>query len=147
MTSGLAAATQSLAQHEEPRAARWRTRGWLAAAGAAVAAAAAIAVLATSGASAASYRGVDSVTGVSGRAQLRDTPAGTQIDLTATGLPSNEECILVAVDHGRTEIAGSWHVTYRGWARMVGTTGFAASGLTALRIESLTGAVLLSIRM
>jgi hypothetical protein len=30
---------------------------------------------------------------------------------------------------------------------MVGTTGFAASGLTALRIESLTGAVLLSIRM
>jgi hypothetical protein len=143
--SGRDEASQSLVQQGESRASRWRRRGWLAAAGAAVAAAATVAVLANSGGSAASYRAVDSATGVSGRVQLQDTPAGTQIDLTASGLPGDEECILVAVNHGRTEVAGSWHVTYGGWARMVGTTGFAASRLTALRIESLTGVVLLSI--
>jgi hypothetical protein len=134
-------------QREERKLSRPRRR-WLAAAGAALAAAAAaVAVLASSGASPVTYRAVDSATGVSGRAELHGTPAGTQIDLTASGLPGSERCILVAVNHGRAEIAGSWHVTYDGWAHVIGTTGFPPSRLTFLRIESVTGHLLLSIRM
>ena len=92
-------------------------------------------------------RAVDSVTGVSGHAQLHGTPAGTQIDLTASGLPGDERCILVAVTSGGSDIAGSWDATYDGWARIAGTTAFPANQLTALRIESDTGILLLSIRV
>src|ERR1700733_1142138 len=61
-------------------------------------AAIAVALLTDSGTQAArTYRAADSMTGVSGQAQLHDTPAGTQIDLTASGLPENEGCVLIAV--------------------------------------------------
>lgn len=126
---------------------RPRTRHWLLAAAAAGAAAiVAVAALLVSGASIQTFRG-HSATGISGNAQLHDTPTGTQIDLTASGLPANERCILVAVTHHGTDIAGSWNATYDGSARIAGTTAFAASQLTALRIESDTGSVLLSIRV
>jgi hypothetical protein len=130
------------------RGIRPRTRRWLPAAGAALAAAAAaVAVLVSSGAPARTFRAADSATGVSGHAQLHDTPTGTQIDLTASGLPGHERCILVAVTHGGTDIAGSWDAAYDGSAKMVGTSAFPANQLTALRIESDTGILLLSIRV
>ena len=93
------------------------------------------------------YHAADSATGVSARAQLHDTPTGTQIDLTATGLPAHQRCILVAVGHAGADIAGSWDATYGGSARIIATTAFPASQLTALRIESDTGALLASIRL
>ncbi len=120
----------------------------LLAAGAALAAAAAfLAMLMISGPAARSFRAVDSATGVSGRAQLHGTPTGTQIDLTTSGLPGGERCILVAVARDGADIAGTWDATYDGSARIVGTSAFPASQLTALRIESDTGLLLLSIQV
>jgi hypothetical protein len=112
-----------------------------------VAAAAFLAVLVISGPSARSFRGVDSTTGVSGRAQLHGTPTGTEIDLTASGLPGGERCILVAVARAGADIAGTWDTTYDGSARIAGTSAFPASQMIALRIESDTGLLLLSIRV
>jgi hypothetical protein len=136
-----------------PRATRLRAtrprhrRSLLAAVAAAAAAAAFLAALVISGPSAPSYRAVDSATGVSGHAQLHATPAGTEIDLTATGLPPGKRCILVAVAPGGADIAGTWDATYDGSARIAGTSAFPPSRLTALRIESDTGILLLSIRV
>ena len=113
----------------------------------AAAAAAFLVALAISGPSVRSFRAADSATGVSGRAQLHGTPAGTQIDLTATGLPGGKRCVLVAVAPGGADIAGTWATTYDGSARITGTSAFPASRLTALRIETSTGTLLLSIRV
>ena len=128
-------------------AVRLRSRRSLLAAAAAAAAAVAFLAALVTGPSVRSFRAVDSSTGVSGRAQLHGTPAGTQIDLTATGLPGGRRCILVAVSPGGADIAGTWAATYDGSARIAGTSAFPASRLTALRIESDTGVVLLSIRV
>lgn len=123
------------------------TSKWLAAAGVVLAAASAVAVLVSSGAPARTFRALDSATGVTAYAQLKDTPTGTQINLTASGLPRNERCILVAVTRAGSDIAGSWAATYYGSARIAGTTAIHANQLTALRIESDTGVLLLSIRV
>jgi Putative zinc-finger len=143
------AGTRIPAQPAEPAPAR-RPRAWRwaqAGAAALAAAAVAVAVLVSSGATPPTYRAADGATGVSARAQLHDTPAGTQIDLTATGLPAQQRCILVAVGHDGTDIAGSWDATYGGSARIIATTAFPASQLTALRIETDTGTLLVSIRL
>jgi anti-sigma factor RsiW len=130
------------------RGIRLRTRQRLLATGVALATAAAfLAVLVTSGPLATSFRAVDRTTGVSGRAQLHGTAAGTEIDLTATGLPGGEHCILVAVARDDADIAGTWNATYDGSARTAGMSAFPASQLTALRIESDSGRLLLSIRV
>jgi Putative zinc-finger len=137
-----------LLQTRRTPAGRPAARRWLTAAGTALAAAvAAIALLISSGAPARTFRAVDTATGVSGRAQLHDTPAGTQINLTATGLPANERCKLVAVTRHGTDIAGTWTATYHGSAQIAGTTAFRPGQLTALRIESDTGSLLLTIRL
>jgi hypothetical protein len=118
------------------------------AAGAALtAAAAAVAALVGSGGQARTFRAADQATGVSGYAQLSATPVGTQINLTASGLPGSERCILVAVTRSGSDIAGSWAAAYDGSARIAGTTAIHVNQLTALRIESGTGALLLSIRV
>jgi hypothetical protein len=124
-----------------------RSRRSRLAAAAAAAAAAFLVALVISGPSERSFSAADGATGVSGRAQLHGTPAGTQIDLTATGLPGGKRCILVAVASGGAEIAGTWAATYDGSARIAGTSAFPASRLTALRIETNTGILLLSIRV
>jgi hypothetical protein len=125
-----------------------RTRRWRPTAGAALAAVAAtVAAPVSSSASDRTFRALNSATGVSGRAQLHDTPTGTQIDLTASGLPAAQRCILVAVTRSGTDIAGSWDATYGGSARIAGRSAFRANQLTAIRIESDTGILLLSIRM
>jgi hypothetical protein len=127
---------------------RPRTRRWLVAAGAAMAAAATvIMLLVSSGAPAHTFRAADRATGVSGSAQLTATPAGTQISLTVSGLPSSERCILIAATRGGSDIAGSWAAAYDGSARIAGMTAIRAGQLTALRIESDTGVLLLSIRV
>lgn len=118
----------------------------LAAVAVAAAAVAFLAVLVISGPSP-SFRAVDSATGVSGHAQLHGTPTGTEIDLTARGLPAGKRCMLVAVAGGSTDIAGTWGTTYDGSARIAGTSAFPPSRLTALRIVSDTGLVLLTIRV
>jgi len=131
-----------------PRLAQRRRRRVLAvAATAACPVAAAVALLASTAASVRTFRAADTVTGVSGSAQLHDTPTGTQIDLTATGLPANQRCVLVAVTPKGSDIAGSWGATYGGSARIAATTAFYASQLTALRIETNTGVLLLSIHL
>jgi hypothetical protein len=127
---------------------RPRARRWLVAAGAAMATAATVIMaLVSSGAPARTFRAADRATGVSGSAQLTATPAGTQISLTASGLPSSERCILVAATRGGSDIAGSWAAAYDGSARIAGMTAIRAGQLTALRIESDTGVLLLSIRV
>jgi hypothetical protein len=128
------------------RAIRPRPRRSLKAAAAAGAIAIAfLAALAITGPSAPSYRAVDSATGVSGRAELHSTPAGTAIDLTVSGLPRSTRCVLVAVARGGADIAGTWNTTYDGSARISGTSAIPARQLSALRIESDTGTLLLSI--
>jgi len=106
-----------------------------------------VAVLVSTAGSVRTFPAADAATGVSGSARLHDTPTGTQIDLTATGLPANQRCILVAVTHNGSDIAGSWDATYGGSARIAATTAFRASQLTVLRIETSTGVLLLSIHL
>jgi hypothetical protein len=93
------------------------------------------------------YHAVSTVSGVSGQVQLHGTPTGTEIDLTASGLPAGKRCILLAVARDGTDIAGTWNATYHGSARIAGTSAFSPSQLTALRIESDSGLLLLSIRV
>jgi hypothetical protein len=107
------------------------------------AAAAFLGVLVITGPSDRSFRAADSATGVSGHPELH----GTQIVLTATGLPGGKRCILVAVSSGGTDIAWTWDATYDGTARIAGTSAFPASRLTALRVESDTDVLLLRIRV
>jgi hypothetical protein len=131
-----------------PRLAQRRRRRLAVAATAAGAVAAAVvAVLVTTAGSVRTFPAADAATGVSGSARLHDTPTGTQIDLTATGLPANQRCILVAVTPNGSDIAGSWEATYGGSARIAATTAFHASQLTALRIETNKGVLLLSIHL
>jgi hypothetical protein len=133
-----------------PRLAQRRRRRRLLAvavtAAGAVAAAVAAVLVSTAG-SVRTFPAADAATGVSGSARLHDTPTGTQIDLTATGLPANQRCILVAVTPKGSDIAGSWEATYGGSARIAATTAFHAGQLTALRIETNTGVLLLSIHL
>jgi hypothetical protein len=123
----------------------WR---WLLPAGTGLAAGAAIAgALLITGPTVPTYHAVSTVSGVSGQAQLHSTPAGTEIDLTATGLPGGKPCILIAVARDGADIAGTWNATYSGAARIAGTSAYPSSQLTALRIESDSGLVLLTIRV
>jgi Putative zinc-finger len=131
-----------------PRLGHRRRRRLLAvAATAAGAVAAVVPVLVSTAGSVRSFPAADAVTGVSGSAWLPDTPTGTQIDLTATGLPANQRCILVAVTPKGSDIADRWEATYGGSARITTTTAFHASQLIALRIETNTGVLLLSIHL
>ena len=121
---------------------------WLAAAAAVVTAAAVaalMAVLARPGTSA--FHAADRVTGVYGQARLHGTAAGTEIELTVTGLPPGERCVLVAVSPGGTEIAATWSATYDGTARITGTSAIAEGLLSAVRVESAAHRVLLSIKV
>jgi len=131
----------------QPRRRRRRRLLVGAATAAGAVAAAVVAVLVTTAGSARTFPGADAATGVSGSARLQDTPTGTQIDLTATGLPANQRCILVAVTPNGSDIAGSWEATYGGSARIDAITAFHASQLTALRVETNTGHLLLSIHL
>lgn len=122
----------------------WR---WLLAAGTGLAAGAVVAALLLAGPTVRTYHAVNTASGIRGQAELHSTPTGTEIDLTASGLPAGERCILVAVARGGTDIAGTWNATYTGSARIAGTSAYPASQLTTLRIETNSGLILLSIRV
>jgi anti-sigma factor RsiW len=119
-------------------------RRWLA--GAAVAGAA-VAVLAAVGLgrSAPTFRAFDHTTGVHGAARVHAAPTGAEIELTVVGLPAGERCVMVAVSAGGSAVAGTWNATYDGMARVAGTSAIPMGRLTALRIESGSGRLLLNI--
>jgi len=125
---------------------RHRVTRWWAAAGAAVAAAvvAVIGVI-SSHPDAPGFQAVNPATRVHGQAMLRATPTGTQIDLTVSGLPAGQRCILVSVSPGGTAIAGTWIAQYSGTAQITGISAIPISQLTALRIEAPSHRLLLSI--
>jgi len=129
----------------------WRPvtrRRWLAVTVAAAAAAAAAVITGVAARPAApAFRAFDRASGVHGQASLLATPAGTQIELTVTGLPAHVHCTLVAVSAAGTDVAGSWNATYSGAARVEGTTAIPVTRLKALRIESPTRRLLLRITM
>jgi hypothetical protein len=121
------------------------TRRW-AAAGAAVAATVIAVIAVISGHPAApGFQAVNPATRVHGQAMLRATPTGTQIDLTVSGLPAGQRCILVSVSQAGTAIAGTWTAQYSGTAQITGTSAIPISQLTALRIEAPSHRLLLSI--
>jgi predicted anti-sigma-YlaC factor YlaD len=131
-----------------PLPARWRR--WWAIGGAAAASVAAATVLAlqlSAGPARPAFAAVDRATGVHGQAELRATATGTQIDLSVSGLPSGERCTLVAVSPSGTAVAGTWQATYDGTAHITGISAISVGQLTALRIESPTAQLLLSIHV
>jgi len=121
------------------------TRRWTVAG--AAAAAAVIAVIAVISAHPArpGYQAVNPATRVHGQATLRATPTGTQIDLTVSGLPAGQRCILVSVSPAGTAIAGTWTAEYSGTAQITGTSAIPRSQLTALWIEAPSHRLLLNI--
>jgi Putative zinc-finger len=125
---------------------RRASRRWLAAAAVAVAGAA-VTVLAAAGLgrSAPTFRAFDHATGVHGAARLHPAPTGAEIELTVAGLPAGERCVMVAVSARGSDVAGTWSATYDGIARVAGTSAIPVGRLTALRIESGTGRLLLNI--
>jgi anti-sigma factor RsiW len=121
-------------------------RRWLAGAAVAVAGAA-VAVLAAVGLgrSAPTFRAFDHTTGVHGAARLHAAPTGAEIELTVAGLPAGERCVMMAVSARGSDVAGTWNATYDGMARVAGTSAIPVGRLTALRIESGSGRLLLNI--
>ena len=121
-------------------------RHWPTAAGAVIAA---VAIAVTTAVSAhparAGYRAFDPATGVHGQASLRATPAGTQIDLTVTGLRAGQPCILVTVSGAGADVAGTWTADYDGAAEITGASAIPVSQLTALHIEAPSHRLLLNI--
>jgi anti-sigma factor RsiW len=119
---------------------------WLTATGAVIAAVAIAVITAISAHPAPpSYGGFDRATGVHGQASLRATPAGTQIDLTVTGLRAGQPCILVTVSGAGAAVAGTWTADYDGVAEITDASAIPVSQLTALRIEAPSHRLLLSI--
>jgi len=121
-------------------------RRWLTAAGAVIAA---VAIAVTTAVSAhpapRGYRAFDPATGVHGQASLHATPAGTEIDLTVTGLPADQPCILVTVSRAGAAVAGTWTADNAGTAEITGASAIPVSRLTALHIEAPSHRLLLSI--
>jgi len=118
-------------------------RRWLTAVGAVIAAVAITVTTAISGHPA--YRAFDPATGIHGQARLRATPAGTEIDLTVTGLRAGESCVLVTASRAGAAVAGTWTADNAGTAEITGASAIPVSQLTALHIEAPSHQVLLSI--
>jgi hypothetical protein len=127
-----------------PRHQVTRRRWTVAGVAAAAAVIAVIAVLSTRPAMP-GFQAFNPATRVHGQAMLRATPTGTQIDLTVSGLPAGQRCILVTVSPAGTAIAGTWTAQYSGTAQITGTSAIPRGQLTALRIEAPSHRLLLSI--
>ena len=128
------------------RPARPPWRRWLTAAGTVIAAVAiAVTTVISAHPAPPGYRAFDPATGVHGQASLRASPAGTQIDLTVTGLPAGQPCILVTVSRAGAAIAGTWTADNAGTAEITGASAIPVSRLTALHIEAPSHRLLLSI--
>jgi hypothetical protein len=67
--------------------------------------------------------------------QLETRPSGTGVTVRVGGLPANEHCTLVAIDHnGDREVAGSWVATYEGEATVTGWTSIAIPDLAQVLV-------------
>ena len=127
----------------------WQQSAWrrLAATGVVITAAAiaVITVLSARHPSPPGFGAFDPGTGVHGRATLDGSPTGTQIDLNLTGLPTGQRCTLVTVSRAGTAVAGTWTAEDDGTAEITGATAIPLSQLTALRVTTPTGRLLLII--
>jgi anti-sigma factor RsiW len=130
---------------EPVRPPRRRTRRRLLAGAVAAGGAAAVILAITSGPAPPAFQSVDRATGIHGQARLTATSAGTQIDLSVTGMPAGQRCTLLALSENSADPAGSWIANYDGTAQVEETTAIPLSRLTALRIESSSRQLLLSI--
>lgn len=124
---------------------RMTRRRWTVAAVAIAAAAAVLFAVLSARPAAPGFRAFDPATRVYGQAMLRAMPTGTQIDLTVTGLPAGQRCILVTLSAADTAVAGTWTAQYGGTAQITGTSAIPRDQLTALRIEAPSHRLLLSI--
>lgn len=120
-------------------------RRWTIAGAAVAAAVIAVLVVISTHPAVPGYQAFNPATRVHGQATLRATPTGTQIDLTVSGLPAGQHCILVSVSPAGTAIAGTWTAQYSGTAQITGTSAIPRGQLTALRIEAPSHRLLLSI--
>jgi anti-sigma factor RsiW len=78
--------------------------------------------------------------------RLVGTATGTKITLSLSGVPSGEECRLVAIStDGSLHDAGSWWASYSGGAVVNETAALAPADLAALRVETPTGRPLVTI--
>ena len=125
-----------------------RGRRWLVAAATAAIAAAVGVISSVAGNTAPSAsRAGNHAMGVHGQARLHPTAEGTRINLTVTGLPPDEHCMLVAVSRRDTDVAATWNASYDGSARIVGTSAIPEDQLTELRVESASHRLLLTITL
>ena len=78
--------------------------------------------------------------------RLVGTATGTKITLSLSGVPSGEECRLVAISRdGISHDAGSWYASYSGHAAVNETAALAPADLAALRVETPEGRPLVTI--
>lgn len=137
------------------RRARRRSRIISLAAAVAVVASAGGAVAATSGSSpqpqatgaaAGHLAGSDASTGVQATAALYWEPWGSQIRMVVSGVSPGHHCRLLAVStSGRSQVIGTWNVTYGGKVDIAVATSISPARLASLRVVTTSGAVLLSL--
>jgi anti-sigma factor RsiW len=83
---------------------------------------------------------------VRAQVQLTGTSSGTKITIRLTGVPSGEECRLVAIGKdGSSHNAGSWYASYAGAASVSETAALSPAELAALRVETPAGRPLVTI--
>ena len=83
---------------------------------------------------------------VHARVQLTGASSGTRITIKLTGVPSGQECHLVAIGKdGNSHDAGSWYASYTGDASVSETAALAPTNIGALRVETATGRLLVTI--
>lgn len=130
---------------------RRRSLAWRMAAGGAVAAsAAAIVFLASAGSPGVRGPSYDlrpslAVAGLTGKVTLEKKPWGTELLVTASGLPEGTSCVAVVRGRdGAAQVAGSWGPTPTGAARVELATRLPPAALAGLTIETPTGHPLLS---
>jgi hypothetical protein len=78
--------------------------------------------------------------------RLVKAATGTKITLSLSGVPSGEECRLVAISKdGSSHDAGSWYASYSGDAAVNESAALAPADLAALRVETRTARPLVTI--
>lgn len=118
-----------------------------------LATAAAVVIIAGAGAGIAATQGGDHATRltatsgpVTAHATVHAAAAGINVDLQLDGVPAGLRCRLVVVGADGTQIgAGSWYASYDGKAGVEETAAIARDQVTSLRIETLTGTLLVAI--
>jgi len=146
----LAAVASEDIVHEQEVSSRRRGRRWLAAAAAAV-------VVAGSGTAVglwatqqhhSPWRTV-SATGTAGvkmSVGLDPQATGTALRVSVTGLHTDEQCWLYAIDsNGHRDLAGSWTSTYKGNAQQTGSTDIPSSQLSQLVLVGTNHQTLVSV--